>query len=98
MKTLDPIFPITSLQKHPAEVKEAARKDIVRITENGVGAFVFTSEDMYERRIREAAEKAVEEALLANAIERGRADIAAGCYLVGDDAWAEIERRVVSNA
>ncbi len=98
MKTLDPIYPITALQKKTAEVKEAARHDVIRITENGVGAYVFTSEEVYERRIREAAEQAVEEALLAHAIERGRADIEAGRFLVGNDAWDAIERCATAHA
>ncbi len=94
MKTLDPIYPVTALQKKTAEVKEAARHDIVRITENGVGAFIFASEEMFEKRIREAVEQAVEDALIAGVIERGRADIAEGRYIVGDAAWDEIEKRV----
>ncbi len=98
MKTLNPIYPVTALQKKTAEVKEAARHDIVRITENGVGAFIFASEEMFEKRIREAVEQAVEDALIAGVIERGRADIAEGRYIVGDAAWEEIEKRATSHA
>ena len=98
MKALNPIYPITALQKKTAEVKDAAKRDVVRITENGMGAYIFASEEIFERRMREAAEQAVEEALLAGAIERGRADIAAGKYLTGDAAWAEIEKRATANA
>ena len=35
---MEPIYPITALQKKPAEVKAAAAEGIVRITENGMGA------------------------------------------------------------
>ena len=98
MKTLEPIYPITALQKKTAEVKEAARQNVIRITENGVGAYVFASEEVFERSMREAAERAVEEALLSGVIERGRADIAAGKYLVGDAAWDEVERRAAARA
>lgn len=98
MKTLDPIFPITALQKKTAEVKDAARQEIVRITENGLGAFVFASEEVYEARVREAVEQAVEEALLSIAIERGRADIDAGRFMTGDAAWDEIEKRAAAHA
>ena len=98
MKTLEPIYPITALQKKTAEVKEAARRNVIRITENGVGAYVFASEEVFERSMREAAERAVEEALLSGVIERGRADIAAGKYLVGDTAWDEVERRAAARA
>lgn len=87
MEALEPIYPFSALQKKSAEVKEAARHDVVRITENGIGAYVFASEDVFEERVRQAAARAVEEALIANAIDRGRADIAAGDYMVGDAAW-----------
>ena len=98
MKTLDPIYPITALQKKTAEVKEAAGRDVVRITENGAGAYVFAAEEVFEKRVREAAAQAVEDALIANAIERGRADIAAGRFLTGDAAWDEIEKRAAVHA
>ena len=98
MKTLDPIYPITALQKKTAEVKEAARHDVIRITENGIGAFVFASEEVYEKQLREAASAAVEEALIAQEIERGRADIASGRFVVGAEAWDEIEKRAASHA
>ena len=97
MKTLDPIYPITALQKKTAEVKEAARHDVIRITENGIGAFVFASEEVYEKQLREAASAAAEEALISQAIERGRADIASGRFIVGVDAWDEIEKRAASH-
>ena len=98
MKTLDPIYPISAFQKKQAEVKEAARHDVVRITENGAGAYIFTSEEVFERALREAAEQAAEDALIAHAIERGRADIEAGRYYVGAEAWEEIERRANAHA
>ena len=53
---------------------------------------------MFEKRIEEAAAQAVEEALLANAIEQGRLDIASGRFLTGDDAWAAIEKRANADA
>jgi len=49
--------------------------------------------EMLEKRIREAVEQAVEDTLIAGVIERGRADIAEGRYIVGDAAWDEIEKR-----
>ena len=85
--SMEPIFPITALQKKTAAVKEAAQQELVRITENGSGAFVFMSEDVYEQKLQELIEEAVYNARLADAIERGRADIAAGRYTVGTDAF-----------
>ena len=97
MKIIEPIYLITALQKRQAEVREAAKENLVRITENGSGAYIFASEEVYERKIREAATQAVEDALIADAIERGRADIAAGRYIEGTEAaWAEIEKRAAA--
>ena len=96
---MEPIFPITALQKRTSEIKEAAKHDVVRVTENGAAAYIFTTEEIFERKIREAVEEAVYTARVADAIERGRADIAAGRYYVGTEAFlAEIERRRAENA
>ena len=86
---MEPIYPVTALQKKQGEVKEAARKGIVRITENGAGAFVFCSEGGYEQRMKEIAEQAAYEALMAAALERGFADIEAGRYYEGAEAARE---------
>lgn len=78
---MEPIYPVTALQKKQGEVKEAARKGIVRITENGAGAFVFCSEEVYEQKMKEVADQAAYETLVAAALERGFADIEAErCY------------------
>lgn len=92
---MNPIFPISALQKRQREVKEAADNDIVRITENGVGAYVFCSEAAFKRALEDAAEEAAYEARVELAILRGRADIAAGHFVEGIDvARAEVERRL----
>lgn len=91
---MQPIYPITALQKKQSEVKAAAARDVVRITENGVGAYVFCSEKVFERALQEAADAAVYEAQLASAIERGRADVAAGRVVCGTEAArAALDRR-----
>ena len=93
--TLSPIFPISALQKRQREVKEAARDDVVRITENGSGAYVFCSEAAFKRALAEAAEEAAYEARMEAVILRGKADIAAGRFIEGTDAArAEVERRL----
>lgn len=82
---MEPIFPITALSKDQAAVKEAARDNIVRITEHGAAAWVFTSEEAFEQRIQEAVDDAVYEAQLAWIIERGRRDMAEGRYITGTE-------------
>ena len=92
---LEPIYPISALQKKQGEIKAAAQENIVRITENGIGAYVFCSEDLFRQRLAEAAEAAAYETRMAAVIERGRADISAGRSYIGvEAAIAEIERRV----
>ena len=86
------------LRDRPREVKEAARHNLVRTTENGNGAFVFCSEEIYREKIAEAAEQAVYEARVSTGIERGREDIAAGRVFNGslDDLLDEVERRAIA--
>lgn len=93
--TMSPIFPISALQKRQREVKDAAKNDVVRITENGMGAYVFCTEEAFRRALAEAAEEAAYEARMEAVILRGRADIAAGRLIEGTDAArAEVERRL----
>lgn len=92
---MEAIFPISALQKKQSVVKQAARDGIVRITENGVGAYVFCAEDVFKRALEEAAEDAAYEARMAAVIERGRADVAAGRVVRGREAFEdEVARRM----
>lgn len=91
---MDPIYPVSALQKRQSDVKRAAQDHVVRITENGVGAYVFCSEAMFERHMAEVAERAAYEERLAMGIERGRADFNAGRVIRGvDAARSELKRR-----
>lgn len=82
---MEPIFPITALSKDQAAVKEAARNNVVRITEHGSAAWIFTSEEMLEQKIRDAIDDAVYEARLAWIVERGHRDIAEDRYVIGTE-------------
>lgn len=96
---MDAIFPVTALQKQQGEVKKAARDGIVRITENGKGAYVFCSEEVFERMMEQTAEDAAYEARIDAIVRRGRADIAAGHVYHGTEAaMAEVERRMRDHA
>ena len=96
---MDAIYSATMLRDRPREVKEAARHNLVRITENGNGAFVFCSEEIYREKIAEAAEQAAYETRVSMGIERGREDITAGRVFNGslDDLLDEAERRANAN-
>ena len=84
---MEAIFPITALQKRKKEVKAAADKGIVRITEQGVGAYVFSSEKAYEDSVRKAVADALYEARLHDAIAEARADVKAGRIYTDIDAF-----------
>jgi len=80
------IYSSAALKTRQREVKDAALKDVVHITENGNGAFVFCSEALFEEKLREAAEQAAYEERLIAVVERGRADFAAGRVVEGTEA------------
>lgn len=90
---MEPIFSMTTLQRSPSKVKEAAQDSVVRITEQGAAAYVFCSEDAFERRIAQERANAAYEARLADAVGRGIADIEAGRYVTSvDEAFARAEQ------
>ena len=90
---MEPIYSMTTLQRSPSQVKEAARDSVVRITEQGAAAYVFCSEGAFERRIAAEREDAAFEARLAEAIGRGVADVEAGRYTTSvDEAFARAGR------
>ncbi len=77
-KNAEAIYPISALAKNPKEVKDAAANGLVRITEQGRGAYIFGTEAEFARAIAEAKEEAVYEERLREAILAGRADKQAG--------------------
>ena len=83
---MDAIYSATALRDHPREVKQAARERLVRSTENGNGAYVFCSEEVFQREVDDAVERALYAQRVSDAIDRGRADIAAGRYVEGIEA------------
>ena len=91
------IYSSSALKTKQREVKDAALKDVVHITENGNGAFGFCSEKVFDEKLREAAEAAAYEERVRMAVERGRDDIASGRLVEGTgNALAEIARRRAS--
>lgn len=94
---MEPICPTTTLQCNPSQVKSAAHDDVARITEQGMGAYVFCSEEVFEERIAKEREDAAYEARLIESVGRGVADIQAGRYVTSlDEAFeraAELRRK-----
>lgn len=96
---MEPIYPVTALQKQQGEVKKAAREGIVRITENGRSAFIFCSEEVFEQMMEQAAEDAAYEARIDAIVRRGHADIEAGRVYRGTQAAREaVELRAGNHA
>ncbi|MDO4436809.1 MAG: hypothetical protein Q4B77_02530 [Coriobacteriaceae bacterium] len=77
------IYSSAALKTKQREVKDVARKDVVHITENGNAAFVLLSEELYERNLRDAAERAAYEERVRACIRNGRSDIAEGRVVEG---------------
>ena len=58
------IYPSTALKNQQREIKARADREVVHITENGWGKYVFMSEDVFEQSINQAVEDALYEARL----------------------------------
>ena len=94
---MEPVYSMTTLQRNPSQVKSAARDDVVRITEQGMGAYVFCSEEAFEERIAKEREDTAYEARLIESVGKGVADIREGRYVTSlDEAFerpAELRRK-----
>ncbi len=94
---MEAIYPVTALQKQQGEVRAAARSGLVRITENGRGAYVFCSEDVFEELLARARADAADEARMKAVCERARADIGAGrVYETTQAARAAVEEKAAA--
>ncbi len=72
------IYSSTALQMKQREIKEKAREQVVHITENGNGAFVFCSEEVFDNALKQAAADAAYEVRANVAIEQGLRDVEEG--------------------
>ena len=89
------IYSSIALKNRQREVKNVAQNEIVHITENGNGAYIFCSEEVFERTIQAAREEAAYETRLAESLDRADADVEAGRYFesVEEARQAAITRR-----
>lgn len=78
-----PIFSFSALKNNQREIKDRGKSEVVHITENGNAAYIFCSEEVFEREKARAVEDAISEMQIAQVIERGREDIAAGRVVEG---------------
>ena len=74
------IYSSTALATKQREVKNVADHQVVYITENGNGAYVFCSEEVFDRELKQAREEARYEAELRAALRQARQDLDEGRY------------------
>lgn len=88
------IYPSTALKNQQREIKAIADNEIVHITENGWGKYVFMSEDVLKRTVEQAVEEALYEQRLADALAESRADFEEGrCYGSRSEMMAAVARK-----
>ena len=75
---MPPIYPSTALKSHQREIKEQADVQLVYITENGRGKYVFVSEEVFEKTVHDAVEQALYEERMARALGESRKDYSEG--------------------
>lgn len=91
---MPPIYPSTALKNQQREIKQLADTQIVYITENGRGKYVFMSENVLQKQIDSAVENALYEARMAEALRESREDFAQGrFYSSRTDLLAAVERK-----
>ena len=76
------IYPSTALKNEQRAIKAIADNEVVYITENGRGKYLFMSQEVHDREIAEAVEEALYEARMAQALRASRADYEAGRFYV----------------
>lgn len=74
------IYPSTALKSQQREIKAIADKEIVHITENGWGKYVFMSEEVLKRTVSKAVEDALYEKRLSTALSESRQDFEEGRF------------------
>lgn len=91
---MPPIYPSTALKNQQREIKQLADTQIVYITENSRGKYIFMSENVLQKQIDNAVENALYEARMAKALRESREDFAQGrFYSSRADLLAAVERK-----
>ena len=81
------IYSSTALASRQREVKDVADRQVVYITENGNGAYVFGSEEIFDRELKQAREDARYEAEMEFVLRRGKRDIEEGRFTTDVDGF-----------
>ena len=68
------IYPISALQKNAAAVRRDASEDIVRLTVDGRGMYVFATEEVFENYVQRQVDEALYEREAMRVLDRAVAD------------------------
>ena len=66
------IFPSTALKNQRREIKSIADNEVVYITENGWGKYVFMSNDVFDQAIKKAVDEAIYQRQISDALHESR--------------------------
>jgi PHD/YefM family antitoxin component YafN of YafNO toxin-antitoxin module len=92
------IYPSTALKNEQRAIKAIADNEVVYITENGRGKYLFMSQEVHDREIAEAVEEALYEARMAEALRASRADYEAGRYYTSrEELKAAVQQKRAAN-
>ncbi|MGN0286996.1 MAG: hypothetical protein ACI4B6_04940 [Atopobiaceae bacterium] len=96
---MPPIYPSTALKDHQREIKSLADHEVVYITENGRGKYVFMSQEVMQRQIDDAVEQALYEHRLHEALDESRKDFQTGKYYTSrEDLMAAVAQKRAGRA
>lgn len=87
---MEPIFPISALQKDAAAVRAAAKDSIVRLTVDGRGMYIFSTEELFEEYVQRRIREALLEQRITEGIDRGLRDIEEGRYIALEEGMAQV--------
>ncbi len=87
---MEPIFPISALQKDAAAVRAAAKDSIVRLTVDGRGMYIFSTEELFEDYVQRRIREALLEQRIAEGIDRGLRDFEEGRYTTLEEGMAQV--------
>lgn len=91
---MPPIYPSTALKNQQREIKALADTQMVYITENGRGKYIFASVKVVEDAIAQAVEDALYEQRLAAALGQSRDGYERGDYYrLREELMAAVQRK-----
>lgn len=84
------IYPISALQKDAAAVRRDASEDIVRLTVDGRGMYVFATEEVFEDYVQRQVDEALCEREAMDVLDRAMDDAEAGRLVPAEEDWKSL--------